>query len=373
MTVSAHLGPLQFPVVYLNRSNFHLLQMRATAAVDTVMFAYACTVPFGRQRCYRIGSGPARQVHMSLADWLKASMSNCSALWTCKKQKYPRGYLKLSSSSPRIVVATCKLLRLRQLTAIMAKNDVSDPDLSNPDQSALNPTEDDTTNLNPSKPDISKPDPPHPDLLKPAPSIPAPSPLGLGRGVEEPAIALLREINASLRELKDFSAKFLKLVDLAEAEDLRRRTDRNNTRLKSPSILGSIGSRTTDSASHGNIPEAEQGRRDRRGTTGSDDSDINAVNEESTQSSEEGTWASIEGALKGYNQFQTRYGDLPHPCLFRQIFAFDLKGLDDPSSLSSTSSRSRDHAYSLLREKDLIFSRDERCGFRFDTVALRIR
>lgn len=68
MTVSEHLGPLPFPVIYLIRSNSHLLQMRATTAVDTVVFAYACTqalAALGRQRCYRIGSGPIEQVRVA--------------------------------------------------------------------------------------------------------------------------------------------------------------------------------------------------------------------------------------------------------------------------------------------------------------------
>lgn len=49
----------------------------------------------------------------------------------------------------------------------MAKIDMSDLDVSNPDPSVLNPSEDDTTNLNPSKPDLFKPDPPDPVLLNP--------------------------------------------------------------------------------------------------------------------------------------------------------------------------------------------------------------
>ena len=225
----------------------------------------------------------------------------------------------------------------------MAKTDVSDPEVSNPDPSVLNPSEDDTTNLNRSRPNIFKPDLPDPDLLKPAPFIAAPR---LGRDVEEPAIALLTEISASLRELKDFSARFMKLVELPEAETLGRRTDRNNIRLrgrsisrrtielvfnngpravcgsqpkrapevmrpgpKKPALAGpwpiiknhpdSIGSRTTDSASQGessdaivDIMEAEQGRRDRRGTTGSDNSDIIEVISHHTESSEDGTVAS---------------------------------------------------------------------------------
>ena len=85
-TISEHVGPLRFPVIYLIRSNPHLLQTRATMMVDTVMFAYACTVPlaaFGLQRCYSTGTGPIRQAHMALPNWLKASMSSCSLLWTC--------------------------------------------------------------------------------------------------------------------------------------------------------------------------------------------------------------------------------------------------------------------------------------------------
>lgn len=55
-TVSEHMGPLRFPVIYLTRSNPHLLQIRATMVVETVMFAYACTVPlaaFGLQCWFR--------------------------------------------------------------------------------------------------------------------------------------------------------------------------------------------------------------------------------------------------------------------------------------------------------------------------------
>ena len=126
---------------------------------------------------------------MALPDWLKASMSNWFTLWTCEQHKF-RGSSKLSSLSPPIIVAICMLLRLRYLIAIMAKTDVSDPDVShpavsNPDSSVLNPSEDDTTNLNPNKLDIFKPDPPDPDLLKPAPFIAAPSPLGLGRDASD--------------------------------------------------------------------------------------------------------------------------------------------------------------------------------------------
>lgn len=186
----------------------------------------------------------------------------------------------------------------------MANNDVSTPD-----PSVLNLTEDGTINLNPSKPDISKPDPPDPDLLKPATFIPTPSPPGLGRDVQEPAITLLTEISASLRELKDLGAQFMKLVDLPEAEDAGRQRDCNNTRIERHSVSEIISSRTTYSASHGksseangDITEAEEGRRDRRRTTGSDGSDIIAVNEEGTQSSEEDAGTSTEGALKGYNQ-----------------------------------------------------------------------
>lgn len=263
----------------------------------------------------------------------------------------------------------------------MAKTDVSDPDLSYPDPSVLDPTEDDTTNLNPSKPEIFKPDSPDPDLFNPAPFIAASSPPGFGHGhsIEEPAIAFLREMNASLRELKDFSARFMNVVDLREAEDLRRRTDHNNTRLRSRSISGSIGSRTTDSGSHGKFSDAnnyititEQGRRDRRETTRSRDLYTNPLKEEGTEVSTERTEVITEGALKGYNQLQTEYGDLPHPDLFQRIFGFHLAGLDDPPSLWSISSenRNRNEAFAWLREKDLVFSRDGRCGFSFDTVAL---
>ena len=284
----------------------------------------------------------------------------------------------------------------------MAKTDVSDPDLSNPDPSVLNPSDDDTTNLNPSKPDIFKPDPPDPVLLNPTTSIPAPSPPGLGRDVEEPAIALLTEISVSLRELKDFSARFMKLVDFPEVEDLRRRTDRNNTRIRSRSISRGIGSRRTYSASQGessdanvDIEEGEQGRRDRRGTTGSDDSDIIAVIghdkqgrrdrrgptgsddpdiiqviDDDTESSEDGTGANTEGALKGYTKLQTKYGDLPHPDLCLQMFDFDARRCIPPSASWIPDLGSPEEASAWLREKDLVFSRDERCGFTFDTVAL---
>ena len=288
------------------------------------------------------------------------------------------------------------------MNASMAKIDVSDPYLSNPDPSVLNPSKDDTTNLNPSKPDIFKPDPSDPVLLNPTTFVPAPSPPGLGRDVEEPAIALLTEINASLRELKDLSARFMKLVDLPEAEDVGRRTDRNNTRIRSRSIFRGIGSRKTYSASHGktsdtneDITEAEEGRRDRRGTTGwddsdmisvigydkkgrrdsrgttgSDDSDIVAVIGHDTESSEDGTGASTEGALKGYNQLQTKYGDLPHPGLCLQMFNFDARRRISASASWMPDLGSPEEASAWLREKDLVFSRDERCGFMFDTVAL---
>ena len=169
----------------------------------------------------------------------------------------------------------------------------------------------------------------------------------------------------------------MNVVGLREAKDFRRRTGRNNTRLRSRSISRTIGSRTTDSASHwkisdasGNIAEAEQGRRDRRGITGSDDSDNIAVNEKSTQSNQEGTEASTEGALKGYSQLQTKYEDLPHPKLFERIFGFGLMELDDPPSLWSFSSQNRKDAFVWLREKDIAFSREKQCGFRFDTVTL---
>ena len=262
----------------------------------------------------------------------------------------------------------------------MAKTDVSDPDLSNPDPSVLKLTEDGTPNLNPSKPDIFNPDPPHPDLLEPATSIPAPSPPGLGHDVKEPAIALLTEISASLRELKDFSARFMKLVDLPEAEDLRRRADRNNTRLRGRSISRSIGSKTTYSASQGessdanvDIMEVEPGRRDRRGTTGLDDSDVIMVTEEDKELSEDGTGACIEGPLKGYNQLQTKYGELPNPDLCLQMFQFTERRRISASASRMTDSGSPEEASAWLREKDLVFSRDERCGFTFDTVALAKR
>ena len=247
----------------------------------------------------------------------------------------------------------------------MAKNDVS-----NPDPSILNLTEDDTVNLNPSKPDISKPDPPDPDLLKTATFIPTPNSPGLRRDVQEPAIALLTEISASLRELKDLGAQFMKLVDLPEAEDVGRQRDRNSTRIGRRSNSGIISSRTTyaplhgkSSAANGDITEAEESRRDRRRTTGSDDSDIIAINEEDTG-------ASTEGALKGFHQLQSEYGDLPPPELFHQMLDFDIKRHGDLSSLWTAGSESREDAVAWLREKDLVFSRDERCGFTFDTVAL---
>ena len=61
--------------------------------VDTVMFAYASTLPlaaFGLQRCYNIGSGPIelRQVHMALANWIKASMSISSLCGLVKSTNF---------------------------------------------------------------------------------------------------------------------------------------------------------------------------------------------------------------------------------------------------------------------------------------------
>ena len=93
MTFSEHSGPLRIPVVYLIRSNPHLLQTRATMMVDTVMFAYASTLPlaaFGLQRCYSIGSGPIelRQVHMALANWFKSVNVQQLTLRTCSKHKF---------------------------------------------------------------------------------------------------------------------------------------------------------------------------------------------------------------------------------------------------------------------------------------------
>ena len=113
-------------------------------------------------------------------------------------------------------------------------------------------------------------------------------------------------------------------------------------------------------ASNQDIVEAEQGRQDCRGSTGSDDSDIIRVIGESEKSDEEGMKASIEGVLEGYNQLHIKYGDLPHPDLCLQMFGDDFKRREDASS-------------AWLREKDLVFSRDERCSFTFDTVALAER
>ena len=124
----------------------------------------------------------------------------------------------------------------------------------------------------------------------------------------------------------------MKLVDLPEAEDVGRQRDRNNTRFTRCSVSGIIDSRTTYSTSHGkaseanrNITEAKEGRRDRRRTTSSDDSNIIAVDEKGRQSSEDDTGTSTEDALKGYNQLQTDYRDLPSPDLFEQMFDFDQK------------------------------------------------
>ena len=116
--------------------------------------------------------------------------------------------------------------------------------------------------------------------------------------------------------------------------------------------------------------EAEQGRRDRRGTTGSDDSDIVEVISYDTESSEDGTRASTESALKGYIKLQTKYGDLPHPDLCRQMFDFDVRRCIPPSASWMPDLGSPEEASAWLREKDLVFSRDEQCGFTFDTVAL---
>lgn len=52
------------------------------------------------------------------------------------------------------------------------------------------------------------------------------------------------------------------------------------------------------------------------------------------------------------------------------MFDFDLKRYGGSSSLWSAGSESREDAVAWLREKDLVFFRDERCGFTFDAVAL---
>lgn len=52
------------------------------------------------------------------------------------------------------------------------------------------------------------------------------------------------------------------------------------------------------------------------------------------------------------------------------MFNFDLNRHEDASSLWSADSESCKDASPWLREKDLVFSRDERCGFKFDAVAL---
>jgi hypothetical protein len=64
--------------------------------------------------------------------------------------------------------------------------------------------------------------------------------------------------------------------------------------------------------------------------------------------------------LKGYIFEEVKYGDFPHHDIYQQLFGY----------LPRTDTEARS---SWLKEKGLVFSRDERCCFTFDNVTLQAR
>jgi hypothetical protein len=66
-----------------------------------------------------------------------------------------------------------------------------------------------------------------------------------------------------------------------------------------------------------------------------------------------------------------QYGEFPHPGLCKRIFGTDLKRSYGP--LAPESAEGESELTSFLKDKRLIFPRDERVSFSFDMVTLRDR
>ncbi|KAL9613084.1 MAG: hypothetical protein Q9167_002341 [Letrouitia subvulpina] len=230
---------------------------------------------------------------------------------------------------------------------------------------------------------------PDPDLKGPDPSNSAPCPPGSGRDINEPTVALLADINASLKDIKDFSARFMKLVDLAEAENIQRQGLCHAAVVRSNSTSESVQSATKNSTSFtgssdqsGDVVGVEQARQDcKRSISPKIRDEIIVIEEDgpvlnsreymvpkgADSSARSIANKTIKLALKGYTHIHIEYGEFPHKDLYRQLFG-DV--WDRDSAYGIVRERLLDVCSAWLKEKRLIFSCDERCNFAFDTVAL---
>lgn len=233
---------------------------------------------------------------------------------------------------------------------------------------------------------------------------PAPSPAALGHAGNELVLALLAEISASLKDIKGHSARFEELVNRADenqsdgkgkrpetyqdsGSDIESRETRRSSRVRShtpPSRRSLEPNSQSASKLYSNDVSVELIARD--GFTGSgyravdveerrfhgnsrnrssrrSDNDVE-VEAQSVEANSQAEIRSTDSSnetghprLKGYTSVKVKYGDFPHPDLYQQMFGTLLKKGKNASSL-------------WLKEKGLVFARDERCSFSFDTASL---
>jgi len=207
----------------------------------------------------------------------------------------------------------------------------------------------------------------------------APIAASLGREANEKVLTLLAEISTSLKDLKGHSEQLVSLADRGQLSgpDTERRASQRNTRhssRRSSRVRSHRRPRSTKSGSKyfgtsrdlGKGVEEGEAREDSGDPAGPRHSDNRTVevlgrSVEAGPRDGLGSTASDDEIdnpkLQGYTSLKLKYEEFPDPDLSWQMFGKSLQ-------------RENDACSSWLKEKGLVFARDERCSFTFDNFSL---
>ncbi|KAG8530501.1 uncharacterized protein KY384_005004 [Bacidia gigantensis] len=213
------------------------------------------------------------------------------------------------------------------------------------------------------------------------------------RDANQSMVALLAGISASLEDIRAISTKFMSIVDSEELKDARRQNTRHTAAVEDRSASRSIRSATSHTTSSTNssdqsedaVRNGRERRQGRRTTRSSSRGEIVIVEETPVLRSQRSRAPRqslarppsivIERrsqARRVTNKFQNlttlKYTD-SQVAIVEVIDEFE-DDADSETANDVDKEKLLDTCSEWLKEKRLIFSRDERCSFGFDTVAL---
>jgi hypothetical protein len=218
------------------------------------------------------------------------------------------------------------------------------------------------------------------------------SPSGLGQECNEVLLKALAELSTNLKGFNYLSVRLLSLVDTPVTKDqvdrkgkrpetyqksgsnTEQRSTRRNTRIRNHQLPRRVESSSRSSSVYpdsddGNVEvgeveerNTERSSRNRPRLRRSDDEVAEIVEQGGQANSEDSAKSTASSdtrkslGLERNRSEDVKYGEFPNPDLCEQLFG-ELPG------------KRGDYArYSRVKQKDLVFARDERCRFTFDTV-----